>query len=351
MGNQTSKVTSTKKISFGDKKIGSGEPTLIIAEIGINHEGNSDICIEMIKAAAKAGADSIKLQTIDPDANYVRGTESHSIFTKSKLSKDETAEMFQLSRQLGLEPFTTAGDFATIDWVDQLEPAAHKISSGLFTNIPIIGYTAEKNRPLLMSTGMASYNEIDEAVQEAKSKQNDQIGLFQCTSRYPAPNNSLNLSTIIALEMKYGLPAGFSDHSVGTEAAFLSIGAGAKMIEKHFTFDTSREGFDHKLSLDYKNFSAMVKRIRQAEEMLGSPSKHVDSWEAEAGARMHRIIVAISQIKAGEKLSINNIGLKRPLNPDGGLAPKHFYKIIGRTVKSDINFDETITNNHLSEPI
>ena len=341
----------TSNIKFGEKIIGDDFPVLIIAEIGINHEGDVNVCEEMIHAAARSGADSIKLQTMDPDENYVVGTESYEIFKNSQLSKDQTEKMFDLSRKLGLEPFTTAGDVQTIDWVDKLNPSAHKISSGLFTNIPIIEYTAKKNKPLIMSTGMADWDQIEESILASKNVGNEDIAIFQCTSRYPAPIESLNLSVINVFKEKFSFPAGFSDHSIGHEAAFLSIGAGANLIEKHFSLDCSRPGFDHRLSLEPDSFKVMVDKIRIAEKMLGNSNKKLDRWELESAKKMHRVIVAKQDIEIGDSLSEANLGIKRPIDPTNGIPTKFYNKLIGKKVKKNLVFDEKITKEHITEKL
>ena len=266
---------SIATIPFGSRLIGPGEPVVVIAEIGINHEGDIETCARMIEAAAGADADAVKLQTIDADANYVGGTESHGVFNAASLTREETARMLTLARANGLEAFTTAGDTATLEWVTQLNPAAHKISSGLLTHLPLIRVAARTGRTLLMSTGMAEPADIDAAAAAAREAGAQAIGLFQCTSLYPAPPEAINLASIQWLAARYGVPVGFSDHSVGCEAAALSVTAGARMIEKHFTLDPSTPGYDHHISLDPQGFAAMVQRVRAAEAMLGVPEKRL----------------------------------------------------------------------------
>lgn len=329
-------------VAFGSRRIGEGEDVAIIAEIGINHEGDEESCARMIEDAAQAGADSIKLQTIDPDQNYARNTESYRIFSKGWLDRDVTARMFDLTRKLGMEPFTTTGDVQTLDWVDQLDPAAHKISSGLLTHAPFIGEAAQTGRTLLMSTGMAESNDIDLAVEAARNAGAMSLGLFQCTSLYPAPIETLNLRTIRWLAEKHDLPAGFSDHSEGTVAAALAVAAGATMIEKHFSFDTARPGFDHAISLNRDSFAVMVRRVREAEIMLGSEVKKLTSSERKKAAAMHRCVIATTPIRKGEKLTRENTSLKRPLEGQTGIEPRHYESVLGRTATRDIPSDNAI---------
>jgi len=329
-------------LRFGGRQIGPGCPVVVIAEIGINHEGDAEACARMIEAAARAGADAVKLQTIDADENYVRGTASHAVFGGAGLSPEETARMFDLARGRGLEVFTTAGDFPTVDWVDALGPAGHKISSGLLTNLPLIRHAAAKGRPLLMSTGMAQHGDIDAAVAGAREGGAAGVALFQCTSLYPAPPETLNLAVIAWLERRYAAPAGLSDHSLGTEAAALAVAAGAHLIEKHLSLDPSRPGYDHAVSLDPEGFAEMVRRVRGAEVMMGEAEKHLSAAEGESAARFHRCLVARRDIAAGEAFSARNLGLKRPLPGTTGLAPRHYEALIGRQAARALKADEPV---------
>ena len=315
----------------------------IIAEIGINHEGSVESCANMIQAAADAGVDAVKLQTINADANYVKGTESYNIFKGAELTQEETRSMFNFAREHGLDIFTTAGDVETIDWVDQLNPSHWKVSSGLLTHTPIIEYLASLKRPLLISTGMASQEEIDLAIKSAKLAGNNDVSLFQCTSIYPTPVEEINLSTINWLKDKYQCPVGFSDHSLGDDAVFLSIAAGATLIEKHFSLDISRKGFDHGVSLDEKGLKKMVNRVRLAETMMGSSEKIVSDAVSETRDKFLRYIVATQPITMGGVFTEKNIGIKR--TPQGciGISPNKMYDMLGKISNKNYNIDDVIT--------
>ena len=329
-------------IPFGTRWLGTGHPVLVIAEIGVNHEGSEETCANLIEAAAAAAADAIKLQTIDADENYVRGTESHTLFSRCSLSREATAAAFRMAREHGMEAFTTAGDFATIEWVDRLAPAAHKISSGLLTTRPLIKHAARTGRTLLMSTGMAELAEVDAAVGTAHAAGAAGVGLFQCTSIYPAPPETLNLSAIRWLGDRYAVPVGFSDHSIGTECAPLAVAAGARMIEKHFTFDASRDGFDHHLSLEPSQFAELVRRVRRAETVMGVADKEMTDVEKANAARYHRVVVARHDIAAGEAFSTENLAMKRPPPNTVGLAPSHYEQLLGRTAGRHLRVDDPV---------
>jgi sialic acid synthase SpsE len=323
-------------VPFGDRMVGREFPVLIIAEIGINHEGDVDACARMITAAARAGADAVKLQTSDADEAYHPDSPSYAVFKSAALTRDETAKMFDLARELGIEIFSTAGDMESFDFIENLTPAAHKISSGLMANTPMLRRAAKTDRSILMSTGIGMSDEIRESIECLRSAGNSRLVLLQCTSLYPAPDNTLNLSAIRALEETYGVIGGFSDHSIGIFASALSVGAGASVIEKHFSLETHREGFDHKISVDPKGLESMVREVRMAESMMGDPNRPFSAGQQNNRDWMQRFIVAGRALRKGETLSEENLRIMR-LRPGAvGLAPKHFDALVDRQVIRDL---------------
>lgn len=330
-----------KIIPFGEKSIGSGKP-IIIAEIGVNHEGDIKACENLVREAAKAGADAVKFQTVDADENYVKGTESYQIFKSCALTQDETAKMFDLARKLKMEVFTTAGDFKTIDWVDKLEPAAHKISSGLLTSHPIVDHVCTKGRSMLLSTGLASSTEIDETIDIVRNYKNIDYGIFQCTSKYPTPDNEVNLAAIPHLAERYKVPIGLSDHSDGIEASVLSIASGAVMLERHFSLDKNRPGFDHKVSLDTQELTELIYRVNKAYEYYGVGEKLSNDSISEMRSKMNRCLVARVNIKKGEVFTKENLGIKRPFPENRGLDPKLFKVTLGKRAQKSLQKDESI---------
>lgn len=342
MGDRTKKVRS---IALAERKIGEGESVFIIAEIGVNHEGSVQVCARMIEEAAKAGADAIKLQTMDADENYVVGSESYALFKNSALSREETASMFELSRSLGVEVFTTSGDPDTLEWVEALHPVAHKISSGLMTNERIVRQAAGYGRPLLISTGVGEVEEIDNVVATVRSAGRAEFALFQCTSLYPVPIDDVNLRTIAWLSDRFDAPVGFSDHTCDDEAAVLSVGAGATMLEKHFTTTPERSGFDHGISLEPGAFATMVAKIRRAEQLMGQAEKSLPEKLLPVRDRLLRCLVARQSIAAGERFTLENLGLKRPTPERRGLDPKYFERVLGNTCLQDLAVDDPVTDD------
>ena len=327
--------------------VSSPGDVFIIAEIGINHEGDAETCGRMIDAAKEAGADAVKLQTIDPDKNYVKGTESHRIFSESSLSPEQTSRIFHYARASKISCFTTVGDLETLDWVNRLGPVAHKISSGLLTHTALIRSAADTGRPIIMSTGMADEAEIDTAL--AAIGRRVPTTLMQCTSIYPAPPDSLNLRAIRWMERRFEVDCGFSDHSLGTEAAALAVAAGASSIEKHFSLDPTRSGFDHPISLNPQDFRLMVEKIRQTQLMLGVEGKMVPAPLHDARAIYLRCLVAKQPITIGTLLTHDNVAVKRPLPNRRGMPADKLDSVLGCRALVDIAIDEPIQSDSIED--
>lgn len=323
---------SDLSIPFGRRRIGDLEPVVVIAEIGINHEGDCDACVRMIEEAARTGVDAVKLQTVDADASYAPGTASHEIFSAASLTREETDRMFRIARDLGMEPFTTSGDVRTLEWVDKLDPAAHKVSSGLLSHFPYLRAAASLEHTLLVSTGMSAASEVDAAVDVVRQGNGPGFGLFQCTSLYPAPPETLNLAAIAWMRDRYRVPVGFSDHSDGIDAVALSVAAGARMIEKHFTLDTARPGFDHAISLAPAAFREMVERIRAVEAMLGKLGKSMTAAQQKNAARFRRYLVASRDLEPGHVLEPEDIEVMRISPGQKGIDPVEHDALVGRQV-------------------
>jgi N,N'-diacetyllegionaminate synthase len=348
-GETSDREMATPVIRFGDRRLGAGQPVVIIAEIGINHEGRLDLCADMIRTAAGAGADAIKLQTVDADASYAPDSPSYPIFKSASLSPEQTNEMFEYARMLGMEAFTTCGDMKTLEWVNRLGPAAHKISSGLLAHVPYLRTAARTGRTLLMSTGMSTIDDIDTAVDAAhQSGALGRIALFQCTSLYPAPSETLNLATIGWLRDRYKVPTGFSDHSEGIDAAPLAVAAGASMIEKHLSFDPARHGFDHGVSLDPSDFGNMVDAIRRCESMMGEPEKRLSEEEIARARTFMRVVVARRSILSGQKISADDLDVMRARPGSDGIRPRDLEKIVGRHAARELARFDPISETDLA---
>lgn len=327
---------------FGNTMIGAGQPCFIIAEIGINHEGDTEYCKQMVKACAEAGADAVKLQTSDPDENYHPDTESYEIYKKSFLGPEQTGEIFEYARSLGLEVFTTSG-LRTLEWVEKLEPSGYKISSGLFSNFYLIEQTVKKGRPVILSTGLSSYEDIDKAVAIFNKNGLEDYAILQCTSLYPCPDEQIHLSAIGEISRRYGVMSGLSDHSITKDIPALSVASGAKIIEKHFSLDINRAGYDHSISLDFDGFKEMVDLLRRAEALMGKPNKDLSPAITEKRKKMERCIFSSQKLTKGKVISIDDLLFLRAGDEKHNLlSASECHNILGKKIVNDMNALEPI---------
>ncbi len=320
--------------------------TYIIAEIGINHEGSFSLCKEMVYAAKKAGVNAVKLQTIDPHKCYASNTESFKLFSKASLSKLETKKIFTLAKNLELDIFTTVGDIETADWVKNLKPSAWKISSSLITHIPLIDHLAGFEEPLYLSTGLVNDKEIKDVIKVLKKKKKNNYSLLHCVSKYPTKPEEAHLARIQYLKNKYKVNIGYSDHTIGRLASCIAVSNGAVIIEKHFTNNNKKKGYDHKISLDYKGMKTLVDSIKETELMLNKKSDFLNIIK-ENRMKFLRVIVASEIIKKGEKFTKKNLSAKRVLNNTNAISPYFLKKIIGKTSLSNYSIDQAIKNKEM----
>ncbi|MBX3456293.1 MAG: N-acetylneuraminate synthase family protein [Ferrovibrio sp.] len=319
------------EMHFGNRMLGRDHSTLIVAEIGINHEGDKARCLELVEAAAKAGADAVKLQTADPDENYIPGTASYELFKSAFLGAEATAEVFACARALGVEVFTTTG-MHTFDWIERLQPACYKISSSTLGHFPLVRRAARTGRPMIISTGMAEMEDVAASVAWARQYGANNLAILQCTSLYPCPLDKLDLGAIADIERRFDCVAGFSDHSKGYEAAALAVAAGARILEKHFSLDVTRPSYDHALSLDSDGFRVMVDKVRLAEVMLGADHKRLTPEAATVARNMKRYLVARRDIEIGDRLSADDIGVMRLAPNTTGMLPRFYDQILDARV-------------------
>jgi N,N'-diacetyllegionaminate synthase len=341
-------LESIQPLPFGSKKIGPGFPTVIIAEIGINHEGDPDACLRLVDAAASAGADAVKFQTVIAAENYAPGTESYDLFARAELSQEQTRRAFDHARASGLACFSTCSDMPSFVFLEGLAPAAWKISSGLLTHLPLIRQFAKTGRTLLLSTGMTGMAEAENAVAAARDAGARHIGIFQCTSLYPAPFDTLNLRAMETLSRAFGIPVGLSDHSLGALAPAVAVACGAHMVEKHISLDPSRPSFDHRVSLDPSGFKQMVDNVRAAEQMLGSAEKQVSSVVAENARKFLRCLAARRDLAEGTIVAAEDVAVMRLPAGHRGLPPDSFGSVLGRRLRHKVAAYHAIEEANLS---
>ncbi len=317
--------------------------TFIIAELSANHNGNLQVALDTIKSAKEAGADAIKLQTYTADTmtldcdedNFIikggtlwDGKKLYDLYKEAYTPWEWYKELFEYARSLGLDIFSTPFDKSAVDFLEQFEPSCYKIASFEITDYDLVAYTASKGRPMIVSTGVATLEEIEDIVKICKDVP---LTLLKCTSAYPAPLEDANLVTMQDIKKRFGVEVGFSDHTLGTTAPIVAVSLGAKVIEKHFILDKSIGGPDADFSLDKEEFSQMVKAIRDTEKLLGKVNYEVK----ESSRQFTRSLYVSKDIKKGEKFSKENIC---SIRPGFGLHPKYLKDVLGKIATKDYRF-------------
>ena len=332
---------------------------IIIAEAGVNHNGNFDMAVEMIHKAKWAGADYVKFQTAVPElviSTFAPKAEYQKVTTGEGESQLEMCKAIHLPltdyvrlrdicRNVGIGFMSTPFDLVSIDTLEALDMDYYKIPSGEITNLPYLRKIASKHRPVIMSTGMCEINEIAAAISilEDGGLSRNQITLLHCNTQYPTPYCDVNLAAMSTIAKTFGTIVGYSDHTRGIEVPIAAVAMGAKVIEKHFTLDCNLPGPDHKASLEPEQLKAMVDAIRHVEQAIGSAEKHATASETPNKDIARKSIVAARHIAKGETLSEDNITVKRPGN---GISPMLWDSVIGTTAIRDFEYDELIEIPH-----
>lgn len=333
----------------------NSDKVIIIAEAGVNHNGNYDLAVKMIHEAKRAGADYVKFQTAVPElvistfapkAEYQKETtgadESQLDMCRAiHLPLTDYVKLAAICKEEGIGFMSTPFDLVSIDVLEELDMDYWKIPSGEITNLPYLRKIASKHRPVIMSTGMCEMQEIADAlaVLEAGGLTRDQITLLHCNTQYPTPFADVNLAAMHTIAATFGTKVGYSDHTRGIEVPIAAVAMGAKVIEKHFTLDCNMEGPDHKASLEPYQLKVMVDAIRNVEEAIGSAEKHATASETPNKEVARKSIVAARAIAKGEVLTEENITVKRPGN---GISPMLWDSVIGTKAKRDFIYDELI---------
>lgn len=326
----------------------SQNKTFIIAELSANHNQDLDLAKKTIEAMKESGADAVKLQTYTPDTITIDsdmehfqikhgtiwdGQNMYDLYKQAYTPWEWHKELFDFAKELGLICFSAPFDHTAVDFLEELNVPAYKIASPEIVDIPLIKYAASKHKPMIISTGIATLCEIDEAIKACKSVGNDQIVLLKCTSAYPTPLEDVNLRTIPHLAEMFDLPVGLSDHTLGVAAPLGAVSLGAKVIEKHFILSKEIETPDSAFSLAPKEFKTMVDGIRDLEKALGKVSYGLTK-SMQVGRIGRRSLFAVEDIGKGELLTAKNVMSKRPGN---GIEPKYLEQIVNsKRAKTDI---------------
>ena len=323
--------------------IGDGHPAYIIAEMSANHAGSMERALELIHAAKDAGADCVKIQTYTADTMTIdchneyfqsekgtwEGENLYGLYQKAYTPWEWQEQLRDEAAKVGIDFLSTPFDPLSVAFLEELGVHFYKIASFELVDIPLLECVAAKNKPIVMSTGMGTLEEIQEAVDAIYSTGNRQLALMKCSSAYPAKPEEMNLRTIQDLKERFGVPVGLSDHSMGAFSAATAVAMGANLIEKHFCISRAVKNPDAVFSMEPQEFRQMVEQVREVEQAMGTVCYGITSQE-ESNACFRRSLFVVQDIAAGEMLTPENI---RSIRPAYGLKPKHYQEVLGRTAK------------------
>lgn len=340
-------------VPLGPKSLGPGHPTFIIAEIGGNFRSFEEAAA-LIDAAALCGVDAVKLQTYRAETLSSRSAmfdmentgvaSQFELFKAYEVDRELHRRIFAHVERKGLVWFSTPSHESDVDLLEDLGVPAHKIGSDDAVNLPLLSYVARKGRPVLLSTGMCTLEEVRESVSTILGAGNEQLVLLHAVTSYPTHPEHVNLRAMVTLAREFGLPVGYSDHTLGTVACVAAAALGAHVVEKHFTLDKSASGPDHRLSADPAEMRAIVEQIRALERMLGDGVKRPAESERKTRLNNRKSLIATRPLRAGDRLSSADLAIKRP---GLGIPPKYRDLLIGRTIARDVAEDEVLTWEHL----
>lgn len=343
------------KIKIGNKFVGEKEPCFIIAEAGVNHNGNLNLAKKLVDKAADAGADAVKFQTFKAEelatsdaeiAKYAKENIGKKIkqldlIKNLELKYDDFETLKKYCDEKGIIFLSTPHSFDAIDFLENLV-TAYKFGSGDLTNIPALNYAAKKGMPIILGTGMSTLEEVNQAIDAIKSEGNNKVIVLHCTTNYPSLLEEVNLNAMKTLKEKTGCLVGYSDHTQGKLVPIMAVTMGACLIEKHFTLDKNMQGPDHKASMEPDELKQMIQDIRNVEKALGSPDKKPTDSEKSIMSFVRKSIVAKTDIKKGNIITKDMLSIKRP---GTGLEPVYMKRMIGKKALCDIEKDTLLQKN------
>lgn len=333
--------------------------TFIIAELSANHNHDKQVALDTIRAAKQCGADAVKIQTYTADTMTIdsnkewfkihgtiwNGENLYNLYQKAYTPWEWHEEIFHVAKEEGLICFSTPFDKSSVDFLETLNNPIYKIASFEITDVELIKYAASKGKPMIISTGIATEDDINLALQACGSVGNDQVTLLKCTSAYPAQISDANLSMISDMQKRFQVPVGLSDHTMGTTVSVASVALGATVIEKHFIMDRKIGGPDASFSMEPDEFASMVKQVREVEKAMGQVSYPTDATKIK-GREFSRSLFVVSDVKAGDVFSEDNI---RSIRPGNGLAPKYLSDVLGKRAAHDIERGTPLSFNDIVE--
>jgi len=345
-------------------KIGSFEITkeskvFIIAELSANHNGSLETALETVRAAKRAGADCIKLQTYTADTltmdsskdDFIIQSESiwdgknfYQLYKKAYTPWEWHAEIMRVAKEESLICFSSPFDFSAVDFLDTLNVPAYKIASFEITDIPLIEYTASKGKPIIISTGIATKEDIEMALDACKRMGNNEIALLKCTSSYPAPIEEANMKMVKDMAEKFGVITGLSDHTMGSTVPIVATCLGAKIIEKHFILDRSIGGPDASFSMNEEEFTTMVKAVREAELAVGEVDYKLTDKQKK-GRDFSRSLYVVKDVNEGDLLTVENV---RSIRPGFGMHPKYYHEVLGKQFNKSFTKGTRLSSDMIS---
>jgi len=346
-------------VKLGNIEVGPGHPPYVIAEVGSNHNGDMDLCGRLIDAAAEAGAHAVKFQSwtdksLIAEEEYERNTtysdkKKHfgslqEMVSAYQLTADQHAQAHARCVEKGIAFCSTPFSPEEVDLLESLDVPFYKIASMDVVHLPLLRYVARKQRPVVISTGMATMGEMEQAVDAVRAEGNDQIVLLHCISIYPPEYETIHLRNMETLQRAFGCPVGFSDHTLGTAIPLAAIAIGASIIEKHFTLDQDMEGWDHAISANPEQMRTIVREGNNIVAALGSSRRTVSDAEMEKRKKFRRSLVTRQALSKGHVLSESDFDAKRP---GTGVAPDQIQYVIGRTLACDMTGDQVLRWSNL----
>jgi len=346
-----------KGIKIGNFTINNNSSVFIIAELSANHNGSIDTAIATIRAAKRAGADCIKLQTYTADTMTIdcdkedfiikgtiwEGANLYKLYQEAYTPWEWHKQLFEVAAEEGLVCFSSPFDKTAVDLLESLDTPAYKIASFEITDIPLIEYVASKGKPIILSTGIATAEDIELALDACRRMGNNDIALLKCTSSYPAPIEEANMCMVKDLAERYGVISGLSDHTIGATVPVVATCFGAKIIEKHFILDHNIGGPDASFSMDELEFTAMVKAVREAEKAIGKVDYELTEKQIK-GKDFSRSLYIVEDVKAGDVITEKNV---KSIRPGFGMHPKYYNEVLGRVINFDIEKGTPLSLNLL----
>ena len=341
-------------VKIADRYVGHGQPVFVVAELSANHGRNLDVAIDSIKEIKRCGADAVKLQTYTPDTitidcdnEYFQidhgtiwdGKTLHDLYMEAYTPWDWQPLLKRVAEEIGLIFFSSPFDKSAVDFLETIDVPAYKLASLEITDLPLVEYIASKGKPVLISTGVATFAEIADAVSACKKVGNEQVIILKCTTEYPTPLERVNLRTLTGIEETFDKVVGLSDHTLGISVPVAAVALGASVVEKHFILSKDLGGPDAAFSLDPHEFSSMVKAIREVEKALGTVSYDLSETTLK-NREFCRSLFVVKDMKAGDLFTNESV---RSIRPGHGLAPKHLDKVLGGKACRDIKKGTPVT--------